>query len=203
MPYDPRSDLHGHWDINPRRFPKNDWKMAVFVADLYRQGKPQEGRREFCLWSSNWPWPRHRQSVPCETRSIEGCHLCASLSHLKWIPFWIGGSNSKIEGILYVSIPEMLKSHHLPHINQLKGIDFLLMLGRIQESFSRKYQTPIEYWVATLKWFLVGLLLHTMIYECQFFSLALMTSQCMESFSILSIGSSYCLLESKKARVDM
>lgn len=47
MPYDSRSDLHGHWDINPRSFPKDDWKMTVCVADLYRQGKPQEGRREF------------------------------------------------------------------------------------------------------------------------------------------------------------
>lgn len=39
----------------------------------------------------------------------------------------------------------MLKSHHIVHINQLNSIDFLLMLGKTVESFSKKYQNPIGY----------------------------------------------------------
>ena len=50
-----------------------------------------------------------------------------------------GGSNRKIEGILYISIPGMLESHHLAHINQLNSIDFLLMLGRILLKSNKAY----------------------------------------------------------------
>lgn len=108
-----------------------------------------------------------------------------------------GGSNRKIEGILYISIPGMLESHHLAHINQLNSIDFLLMLGRILLKSNKAYWILNSYFAVILS----GL---TLTYHDSWMPVSSALHEWRVNIcSLTQYFPSYCLLQSKKTRVDM